>query len=101
MVAAVVATPFGFAGAAPKLDAYGLIEMAGLAILVPLLPYTLELIALRRMPTASFGILMSLEPAIAAFAGFIILAQPMTFLQMAGTALVVAASAGATFSARQ
>ncbi|MBX5292527.1 EamA family transporter [Rhizobium sp. NLR15a] len=101
MVAALVATPFGFAGAVPKLDAYGLVEMAGLAILVPLLPYTLELIALRRMPTASFGILMSLEPAIAALAGFVILAQPMTLLQMAGTALVVAASAGATFSARQ
>ncbi|MDO3433264.1 EamA family transporter [Rhizobium sp. CBN3] len=101
MVAALVATPFGFAGAVPQLDAYGLVEMAGLAILVPLLPYTLELIALRRMPTASFGILMSLEPAIAALAGFVVLAQPMTLLQMAGTALVVAASAGATFSARQ
>ena len=101
MVAALVATPFGFSGAVPKLDAFGLVEMVGLAILVPLLPYTLELIALRRMPTASFGILMSLEPAIAALAGFVILAQPMTFLQMAGTALVVAASAGATFSARQ
>jgi inner membrane transporter RhtA len=101
MVAAIVATPFGFSGTVPKLDAYGLIEMAGLAILVPLLPYALELIALRRMPTASFGILMSLEPAIAALAGFVILSQPMTLLQMAGTALVVAASAGATFSARQ
>ncbi|EJC82124.1 putative permease, DMT superfamily [Rhizobium leguminosarum bv. trifolii WSM2297] len=99
MVAALVATPFGFAGAVPALDSYGLIEMAGLAVLVPLLPYTLELIALRRMPTASFGILMSLEPAIAALAGFVILAQPMTALQMLGTALVVAASAGATVSA--
>ncbi|MBX4889314.1 EamA family transporter [Rhizobium bangladeshense] len=101
LAAALVATPFGFAGAVPNLDAYGLVEMVGLAILVPLLPYTLELVALRRMPTASFGILMSLEPAIAALAGFIVLAQPMTLLQMAGTALVVAASAGATFSARQ
>jgi len=100
MAAALVATPFGIAGAIPKLDAYGLVEMVGLAVLVPLLPYTLELIALRRMPTASFGILMSLEPAIAAVAGFVILAQPMTLLQMAGTALVVSASAGATFSAR-
>ncbi|EJZ22046.1 EamA family transporter [Rhizobium sp. Pop5] len=100
MVAALVGTPFGFASAVPKLDTYGLVEMTGLAILVPLLPYTLELIALRRMPTASFGILMSLEPAIAALAGFVVLTQPMTLLQMAGTALVVAASAGATFSAR-
>ena len=96
LVAAIVATPFGIWGAAPNLDGYGLIEMAGLAILVPLLPYTLELIALRRMTTASFGILMSLEPAIGALAGFVILYQPMTLLQMLGTAFVVAASAGAT-----
>ncbi|MBX4914330.1 EamA family transporter [Rhizobium bangladeshense] len=101
LAAALVATHFGFARAVPNVNAYGLVEMVGLAILVPLLPYTLELVALRRMPTASFGILMSLEPAIAALAGFIVLAQPMTLLQMAGTALVVAASAGATFSARQ
>jgi inner membrane transporter RhtA len=76
-----------------------LIEMAGLALLVPLLPYALEMTALRRMPTASFGILMSLEPAIGAAAGFVILTQPMTLLQMAGTTLVVLASAGATFFA--
>ncbi|WP_132521610.1 EamA family transporter [Rhizobium sp. BK376] len=101
LVAAVVATPFGFATAVPHLDAYGLLEMAGLALLVPLLPYALEMTALRRMPTASFGILMSLEPAIGALAGFIILAQPMTILQMMGTALVVTASAGATFSAEK
>jgi inner membrane transporter RhtA len=99
LVAAVVATPFGFMGAVPHLDGSGLIEMAGLALLVPLLPYALEMTALRRMPTASFGILMSLEPAIGAAAGFVILMQPMTLLQMAGTALVVLASAGATFFA--
>jgi inner membrane transporter RhtA len=72
----------------------------GLAILVPLLPYALEMVALRRMPTSSFGILMSLEPALGAAAGFLILAQPMTMLQMLGTAFVVAASAGATLVAR-
>lgn len=98
MIAAIVATPFGFASAVPALDWHGLAEMAGLALLVPLLPYALEITALRRMPTASFGILMSLEPAIGALAGFVILSQPMTVLQMTGTALVVAASAGATFS---
>jgi inner membrane transporter RhtA len=98
IVAAIVATPFGFAGAVSNLDGYGLIEMAGLAVLVPLLPYTLEMTALRRMTTSSFGILMSIEPAIGALAGFVILSQPMTLLQMMGTALVVAASAGATFS---
>jgi inner membrane transporter RhtA len=100
MVAAVVATPFGISAAAGALTLKGLVEMAGLAILVPLLPYALEMVALRRMPTSSFGILMSLEPAIGAFAGFLILAQPMTLLQMLGTAFVVAASAGATLVGR-
>lgn len=99
LVAAVVATPFGFASAVPHITASGLLEMAGLAVLVPLLPYALEMTALRRMPTSSFGILMSLEPAIGAFAGFIILSQPMTPSQMFGTALVVAASIGATIFA--
>jgi inner membrane transporter RhtA len=98
IIAAVVATPFGFASAIPRLDWHGLAEMVGLALLVPLLPYALEMMALRRMPAASFGILMSVEPAIGALAGFVILSQPMTVLQMTGTALVVAASAGATFS---
>jgi inner membrane transporter RhtA len=96
LVAAIVSTPFGFASAAPHLTASGLLEIAGLALLVPLLPYVLEMVALRRMPTSSFGILMSLEPAIAAVAGFVILSQPMTPSQMFGTALVVAASIGAT-----
>ncbi|MGY5778035.1 EamA family transporter [Rhizobium sp. LEGMi135b] len=96
LVAAVVSTPFGFASAAPRLTGFGLLEIAGLALLVPLLPYVLEMVALRRMPTSSFGILMSLEPAIGAFAGFIILSQPMTPSQMFGTALVVSASIGAT-----
>ncbi|MDL2404797.1 EamA family transporter [Rhizobium calliandrae] len=99
LVAAVVSTPFGFAAAAPHLTAVGLLEIAGLALLVPLLPYVLEMVALRRMPTSSFGILMSLEPAIGAFAGFVILSQPMTPSQMFGTALVVAASIGATIFA--
>jgi len=101
IIAAIVATPFGFASAVPHLTGYGFIEMAGLALLVPLLPYALEMVALRRMPTSSFGILMSLEPAIGAVAGFVILTQPLTPSQMFGTGLVVAASIGATvFAAR-
>ncbi|MFB2567340.1 DMT family transporter [Rhizobium sp. IMFF44] len=99
LVAAVVSTPFGFASAVPNLTAFGLLEIAGLALLVPLLPYVLEMVALKRMPTSSFGILMSLEPAIGAVAGFVILSQPMTPSQMFGTVLVVAASIGATIFA--
>ncbi|TAX58185.1 EamA family transporter [Rhizobium leguminosarum] len=99
LVAGLVATPFGLAETGGAFTLKGLVEVLGLAILVPLLPYALEMVALRRMPSASFGILMSLEPALGALAGFLILAQPMTALQMLGTALVVAASAGATASA--
>ncbi len=98
LVAAIVATPFGLMDL-PRLTGEGVIAIAGLAILVPLLPYALEMIALRRMSTASFGILMSLEPALGAIAGFVVLSQPMTALQIGGTLLVVAASAGATISA--
>lgn len=97
-VAALVATPFGLPASIHALTFEGLGAMLGLAILVPLLPYALEMVALRRMPTSSFGILMSLEPALGALAGFLVLAQPMTLLQMLGTAFVVAASVGATLA---
>lgn len=99
IVAALVATPFGLLEVS-RMTAEGVVTVAGLALLVPLIPYALEMIALRRMSTSSFGILMSLEPAIGAIAGFAVLSQPMTALQIAGTVLVVAASAGATATGR-
>jgi inner membrane transporter RhtA len=98
IVAAVVAAPFGLPRAGEAMNPEGLGMMLGLALLVPLVPYALEMTALRRMPMSAFGILMSLEPALGAFAGFLVLSQPMTPLQMLGTALVVAASAGVTSS---
>jgi inner membrane transporter RhtA len=67
---------------------------AGLAVLVPLVPYVLEITALRRMPAAAFGVLMSLEPAIGAMAGWVLLGQDMSPGQMLGTGLVVGASVG-------
>ena len=96
IVAAFVAAPFGLARAHEAMSPEGLGMMLGLAFLVPLFPYALEMIALRRMPMSAFGILMSLEPALGALAGFLVLSQPMTPLQMLGTGLVVAASAGVT-----
>ncbi len=98
--AALVATPFGLVQGLSGLTLEGVAAMVGIAILVPLMPYALEMIALRRMPTSAFGILMSLEPAFGALAGFLILAQPMTASQMTGMVLVVAASIGATASGR-
>lgn len=94
--AAIVAAPFGLPKTHLAMTPEGIAMMTGLALLSPLIPYALEMTALRRMPMSAFGILMSLEPALGAFAGFIVLSQHMTSLQMLGTALVVAASAGVT-----
>jgi len=94
LVAAAVAAPFGLPRAQEALNPEGLGMMLGLAVLVPLLPYALEMIALRRMPMSAFGILMSLEPALGALAGFLVLGQPMTPFQILGTGVVLAGSGG-------
>ncbi|CAH2899705.1 MAG: Integral membrane protein [uncultured Paraburkholderia sp.] len=100
IAAALVATPFGLAQSGIHVAVGQLAATAGLAILVPLLPYALEMVALRHMPAGSFGILMSVEPAIGAVAGFVVLHQPMGLLQVAGTLFVVAASVGAVVASR-
>ena len=68
----------------------------GVAILSSLIPYTLELITLRRMRTASFGLLMSLEPAVAALAGVVVLGQRLTLVLVVALVVVVVASIGTT-----
>lgn len=65
----------------------------GLAVLSSLLPYSLELLALRRLTASVFGILLSLEPAVAAVAGLLVLSQVLAPTQLVGMALVVLASA--------
>lgn len=93
--AALVTAPFGalavIRGVTPVIAAQGL----GLAVLVPLLPFTLEMLALRRTPVAAFGTLMALEPAIATMAGIVVLSQGPGPLQGLGVVLVVAAGIGA------
>lgn len=74
-----------------RLAAIGL----GLAVLLPLAPFTLELLALRRLSTAAFGTLMCLEPAIALLIGLVILGQAPGAGAVAGIALVVVAGIGA------
>ncbi|MFD5511050.1 DMT family transporter [Streptomyces sp. NPDC127051] len=98
-VAAVLSLPLGVieAGSAllvPSTLALGL----GVAVLSSVLPYTLELLALRRLPAPTFAILMSLEPAIAATAGFLVLNQAMSPIDALAIALVIAASMGAVRS---
>jgi inner membrane transporter RhtA len=67
----------------------------GLALLLPVVPFCLELLALRRLTTAAFGTLMSLEPAAALVVGAVALHQVPGPLGAAGVALVVAAGVGA------
>jgi inner membrane transporter RhtA len=74
-------------------------ELLALGALVALassvVPYSLEFEALRRLPPAVFGVLMSLEPGIAALAGWIVLGQDLATRDVVAIAMVVAASAGA------
>ncbi|GEC08681.1 membrane protein [Streptomyces spinoverrucosus] len=95
-VAAVLFLPLGIVESGAKLlDPVTLALGAAVAVLSSVLPYTLELLALRRLPAATFAVLMSLEPAIAAAAGFLILNQALTATEAAAIALVIAASMGA------
>ncbi len=94
-VAALVATPWGITQAIGNLTWAIVVQGLVLAILLPLVPYVLELSALRRLTASAFGVLMSLEPAIGTLVGAALLAQGLTALQAGGIALVVAAGIGA------
>jgi inner membrane transporter RhtA len=73
---------------------------AAIALLSSVIPYSLETEALRRMPRQVFGVLMSLEPAVAALAGFLVLGQALGARELVAIGLVVAASIGITRSGR-
>ena len=99
-VGAVITVPFGIASAGPVIFRPNILLLgAAVALLSSTIPYTLELIALRRLPSATFSILMSLSPAIATTAGFLILGQKFTGVAFVAIGLVMAASIGAVLSA--
>jgi inner membrane transporter RhtA len=101
-VASVVALPVGIAqGGTQLLQPHVLLVGAAVGMLSSAIPYTLEMEALRRIATNVFGVLMSLEPAVAALAGFLIIDQSLSVRELIGIALVVAASVGASSSARR
>jgi inner membrane transporter RhtA len=98
--ATLVLIPIGVAdGGGALLEPGPLALGAAVAMLSSAIPYSLELEALRRLPANVFGVLMSLEPAVAATAGFIVLGQVLEARQLVAIALVVVASAGAARSA--
>jgi inner membrane transporter RhtA len=98
----LVLLPVGVADAGdalldPELLAIGF----GVAMLSSAIPYSLELEALRRLPARVFGILLSLEPALAALAGFLVLGEGLRLRDAVAIALVAAASAGASLTAAE
>ncbi|QSQ21275.1 EamA family transporter [Pyxidicoccus parkwayensis] len=101
VTAALVAVPFGVAHAGQALLNVSLWPAAiGVAVLSSALPYSLEMIALKALPTRTFGILMSLEPALAAVSGLVFLREQLTGQQWVAIGCVILASAGSAASSR-
>ncbi|WSB05482.1 EamA family transporter [Streptomyces sp. NBC_01794] len=95
-VGAVLSLPLGIAEAGSQLLVPSTLGLGlAVALMSSVLPYTLELLALRRLPAPTFAVLMSLEPAIAATAGFLVLHQDLSVIDALAIALVIAASMGA------
>jgi inner membrane transporter RhtA len=100
-VGGLALAPFGIAGAGARLLN---LRNLGLGLVVAILssaiPFSLEFAALRRLSSQVFGILMSLEPAMGAAAGFLLLGQLLAMRDLAAIGLVTVASAGATLASR-
>jgi inner membrane transporter RhtA len=94
LAATAVAGPATLGRLTPELVLAGI----GLALLLPVVPFTLELLALRRLNTSAFGTLMSLEPAFALLVGLVVLDQVPDLLAVVGIGFVVAAGVGAARS---
>jgi len=100
VLSAAMVAPLGIAqGGSDLLAASTLLAGAAVGVLSTAIPYAAEMEALRRLPRAVFGVLMSLEPAVAAAIGFIALSQDLEALEIVAIGLVVIASAGALRSA--
>ncbi|HEX5016197.1 MAG TPA: EamA family transporter [Actinomycetes bacterium] len=100
-VAAVLVLPLGFSEATAVVDDPALLGgVAAVALMSSIIPYGLELVALRRIPTRVFGVLMSLQPAAAAISGWIILDQRLGPVELTALAMVSLASLGITLASR-
>ncbi|RYU79560.1 EamA family transporter [Hymenobacter persicinus] len=102
LFAALPVLPFGLTSSSlPALTPHLLLLGALLAVFSSVLPFTLEMQALKSMSTRTFSILMSLEPVAAALSGWLLLGEKLPFIQWVAMLLIVIASAGATLTARQ
>ena len=95
VIGALVIVPIGFAHSGTQLFSPAILPMAiGVAVLSSALPYSLEMFAMPRIATRTFGVLMSLNPALGALSGLIFLGESLTLIQWMAIASIVAASAG-------
>jgi len=102
VVSAAVVLPLGIAHAGRDLLEPGVLGLgAAVAVMSSVLPYSLELAALRRLSGRAFGILMSFDPAVAAVAGLLVLGQRLTGTELLALVLVIVANAGSTLADRQ
>ena len=99
-VAALATAPLGLVQARGNITPFVLLACLGLALILPVIPYTLELAALRRLDAGTFGTLMSVEPAAAALVGALMLRQIPGWGQALGIALVTLAAIGAARTGR-
>jgi inner membrane transporter RhtA len=100
VISAVLVAPFGLVQGGGEIFVPSHLAIgAAVGVLSTAIPYVFEIEALRRLPRAVFGVLMSLEPAVAAAIGFLALSQNLAALEIIAIALVVIASAGALRSA--
>jgi len=101
-VAGLVTFPIGLAHAGSALFAWPtLIAACGVALFSSAIPYSFDMIAMKRLPTRTFGIMMSIEPAIGALAGFLLLGEGLSPRQQLAIGCVIVASFGSTASARE
>jgi inner membrane transporter RhtA len=100
-VAALIVLPFGVTHSGLRLLSWDVLPTGiAVAVLSSAVPYSLEMVALKRLPAHTFGILMSMEPAVAALSGLIFLSEKLSVFQWVALGLIILASAGSTMSAK-
>ncbi|WP_435947674.1 threonine/homoserine exporter RhtA [Dryocola sp. BD586] len=102
LIAAVIFVPIGALQAGSALWHWSLLPLGlGVAILSTALPYSLEMVALTRLPTRTFGTLMSMEPGLAALSGMLFLGEHLTLVQWLALLSIIAASVGSTLTLKR
>lgn len=101
-IAAIIFVPLGAFEASSTIFTWAVLPLGIIiAVLSTALPYSLEMIALTRLPTRTFGTLMSVEPALAAISGIIFLGEHLSFIQWIALLFIIVASAGSTLTIKR